>query len=65
MGKTFRKEKQFDDFFSQRGGRPQREQKRTAQRANLKTLNRYVEDFDDDVELDDEIFIEHTKQHTP
>ena len=64
MGKTYRRTKSYDDeFLGKRTGKPVQEQRRQKQ-ANLRTLNKYVEDFDDEFDIDDEIFIEHTK-HTP
>jgi len=64
MGKTFHKNsKKYDDEFSS-----QRSGKHTGKKGGgMKTLNSYVEedydlnneDFDDDIELNDEISIQH------
>lgn len=64
MGKTKRKERQYDDdeFGQRTGKKPVRTKRRES--AKWKTLNNYVEIFDDDFELEDEIEIRHNK-HTP
>ena len=69
MGKTYHKNsKKFDEESSGRSGKPARHAsgKKTG---GMRTLNSYVEedydlnneDFDDDIELDDKIQIDHTK----
>ena len=66
MGKTFRKHpNKFEDEYS--GSRSGKHSKHSNNRktAGMRTLNSYVEDdyddFSDDVGIEDEIFIEHTK----
>jgi hypothetical protein len=70
MGRTYHKSsKSFDDTeFGNRSGKPAKHSngKKTG---GMRTINNYVEDdydlnddsFDDEVELDDEIQIQHTK----
>ena len=67
MGKTYKKFND-DDFSSQRSGKhPKHSNGRKT--GGMKTLNSYVEEdydfddtpFDDDVEINDEITIKHTK----
>jgi hypothetical protein len=70
MGRTYHKSsKSFDDSdFGNRSGKPAKHSngKKTG---GMRTINNYVEDdydlnddsFDDEVELDDEIQIQHTK----
>jgi hypothetical protein len=69
MGKTYQKQpKRFDD--EQTSGRSGKHSKHSNNRKSggMKTLNSYVDEdydsFDDEVELTDEIQIQHTK-HTP
>ena len=62
MGKTFKREKSFDDF-GKRTGKPAPNQFRR-ESAKLKTLNSYVDyegEFEDDFELYDEIDIRHNE----
>lgn len=61
MGKTYQKQpKRFEDELT--SGRSGKHSKRSG---GMKTLNSYVDDdydsFDDEVELTDEIQIQHTK----
>ena len=66
MGKTYTQSKRFDDEFGGRSGKPAKHAsgKKTG---GMRTLNSYVEedydinaeDFDDELELDDEISIQH------
>jgi hypothetical protein len=65
MGKTYTQSKKFDDEFGQRSGKPAKHSsgKKTH---GMKTLNSYVEEdyedpFEDDLEIHDEVFIQHTK----
>jgi hypothetical protein len=66
MGKTYQKnQKRFDDETSGRSGKHAKHTngKKTG---GMKTLNSYVEEdyedpFEDDFEISDEIFIQHTK----
>ena len=70
MGRTYHKSsKSFDDTeFGNRSGKPAKHSngKKTG---GMRTINNYVEDdydlnddsFDDEVELDDEIQVQHTK----
>lgn len=70
MGRTYHKSsKSFDDTeFGNRSGKPAKHSsgKKTG---GMRTINNYVEEdyefeddtFDDEVELDDEISIQHTK----
>ena len=69
MGKTYHKQKSFDDDISQkRSGKAKHSNNRKG--GGMRTLNNYVEedyDLDDDtfdeyIEMDDEISIQHTKQ---
>jgi hypothetical protein len=69
MGKTYQKQpKRFDD--EQTSGRSGKHSKHSNNRKSggMKTLNSYVDEdydsFDDEVELTDEIQIQHTK-NTP
>jgi len=69
MGKTYQKQpKRFDD--EQTSGRSGKHSKHSNNRktGGMKTLNSYVDEdydsFDDEVELTDEIQIQHTK-NTP
>lgn len=63
MGKTYNKnQKRFDDEIS-----GQRSGKTTKKGGGMKTLNKYVEEdyddpFDDEVGMDDQIFIQHIQQ---
>jgi hypothetical protein len=67
MGKTYNKQKQDDEFSSQRSGKHSKHAngKKTG---GMKTLNSYVEEEYDDPFVDevdgitDEIFIQHIKQ---
>jgi hypothetical protein len=66
MGKTFKKQaNKFDDEYS--GSRSGKQSKHSNNRksAGMRTLNSYVEedydDFSDEVDIGDEIFIRHTK----
>lgn len=66
MGKTYTQSKRFDDEFGGRSGKPAKHSsgKKTG---GMRTLNSYVEedydindeDFDDELELDDQISIQH------
>jgi hypothetical protein len=66
MGKTYTQSKRFDDEVSgQRSGKHSKHAngKKTG---GMKTLNSYVEEdyedpFEDDLEIHDEVFIQHTK----
>ena len=68
MGKTYNQSKKFDDESGGRSGKHARHAngKKTG---GMRTLNSYVEEdydfddtpFDDDVEINDEITIKHTK----
>lgn len=66
MGKTYQKnQKRFDDETSGRSGKHAKHSngKKTG---GMKTLNSYVEEnyedpFEDEFEINDEIFIQHTK----
>jgi hypothetical protein len=70
MGKTYHKQKSYDeDFSSGRSGKHSKHAngKKTG---GMRTLNSYVEEeydfdddvFDDEIELSDEISIQHIKQ---
>lgn len=73
MGRTYYKSsKGFDDeSSSNRSGKPARHAN-GRKTGGMRTINNYVEDdydlndedFDDEVELDDEISIQHTKNKT-
>ena len=64
MGKTFKKQRQFfdDEPTSGRSGKHAKHSN-NRKSGGMKTLNSYVEEdydpFEDDIELNDEIFIQH------
>ncbi len=69
MGKTYNKQsKKYDDEFGGRSGKPAKHAngKKTG---GMRTLNSYVDEedyddpFDDDVGVEDEIFITHIRQN--
>jgi hypothetical protein len=66
MGKTYQKnQKRFDDETSGRSGK-HANHSNNKKNGGMKTLNSYVEEdyedpFEDDFEISDEIFIQHTK----
>ena len=69
MGKTYHKQKSYDeDNSSQRSGKPKHSNNRKG--GGMRTLNSYVEEdydfddgiFDEEIELNDEIQIQHFKQ---
>lgn len=66
MGKTYQKnQKRFDDETSGRSGKHAKHSN-NKKNGGMKTLNSYVEEdyedpFEDDFEISDEIFIQHTK----
>lgn len=70
MGKTYnQKQRKFDDEIS--SGRSGKHSKHANNRktGGMKTLNSYADEdyddyFDDEVEISDEIFIEHTQNDT-
>jgi len=70
MGKTYHKNsRRFDD--EQTSGRSGKHAKHSNNKkgGGMKTLNSYVEEdyddpFEDDIELDDEIFIQHNTDNT-
>lgn len=70
MGKTYNKQsKKFEDEFT--SGRAGKHVKHSNNRKNggMRTLNSYADEeeydgFDDDIELEDEIFIQHIQNDT-
>jgi hypothetical protein len=66
MGKTYLKNsKSFDDESSKRSGKKAKHAN-NKKSGGMKTLNSYVEEdyddpFEEDLEIHDEIFIQHTK----
>jgi len=68
MGKTYYKSSKDDDSFGGRSGKPAKHAS-GRKTGGMRTINSYVEedydlnneDFDDDIELDDKIQIDHTK----
>ena len=62
MGKTKRRSDRYDDDEFFKAGKPKKSKKQKQQFREM--LNNYVEDFDDEFELDDIIEIRHNK-HTP
>ena len=68
MGKTYHKNSPQDEDGASRSGKKAKHATNQKGRG-MRTLNRYVEKdydpFEDDLEIDDEIFIQHTKSNTP
>ena len=70
MGKTYHKQRRYDDDISSERSGKHAKHSNNRKSGGMRTLNSYVEEdydleddvFDDEVELNDEISIQHTKQ---
>ena len=71
MGKTYNKQsKKYDEEFGGRSGKPAKHSN-NKKSGGMRTLNSYADEeeyedpFDDDVGIQDEIFIEHIQNNKP
>lgn len=73
MGKTFKKQSsRYDDEFSSKRSGKHAKHANNRKTGGMKTLNSYVEEeleydddpFSDDIEITDEIYIQHTQDDT-
>lgn len=70
MGKTYHKQRRYDDDFSSERSGKHAKHSNNRKSGGMRTLNSYVEEdydfdddvFDDEIELNDEISIQHIKQ---